>query len=108
MMELRAYTLAGAEALKRYTTEFWPRHIRSLGKYGITVRGVWVDAGAAGHRVIALVEYPQHADPSAIAEKYRASRDFAADHADFDASLIISTQCTPLEPIAAAPLPENL
>lgn len=104
MMQLHSYTLASADALRRYTTIFWSRHIQSLHKYGITVQGVWVDVGAPGHRVIALVGYPPDSDPALLAETYRASADFASDHADFDVSLIISTQTATLEGIPSSPL----
>ncbi|MGA5465055.1 NIPSNAP domain-containing protein [Mycobacterium sp. NPDC050041] len=104
MTELRIYTLADAAALHRYTTIFWPRHIHTLRRHGIVVHGVWVDTTADGHRVVALVGYPPGEDPTRRAEGYRASRDFAEDHADFDVSSIISEQTVTLEPITASPL----
>ena len=104
MMELRTYTLVSADALRRYTTSFWPRHIQSLRKHGITVHGVWIDAGANGHRVIALVGYPPGSDPARLAEIYESSADFVEDHADFDISLITSSQTGTLEPIPSSPL----
>ena len=103
-MELHTYTLGSADALRRYTTHFWPRHIQSLRKHGITVHGVWIDAGADGHRVIALIGYPPGSDPAQLAEIYRGSSDFAEDHADFDVSLVTSAQTTTLEPIQSSPL----
>ena len=104
-MELRTYTLASAEALHHYTTNFWPRHIKSLRKHGITVQGVWIDArGTDGHRVIALIGYAPGNDPARLAESYRDSPDFDGDHADFDSSLITSTQTKTLVPIPGSPL----
>ncbi|MCW2515226.1 MAG: hypothetical protein JWR11_4268 [Mycobacterium sp.] len=104
-MELRIYTLARAEALRRYTTSFWPGHIQSLRRHGITVHGVWIDVNDVdGHRVIALVGYPPGSDPAQLAESYRRSPDFVADHAAFDVSLITSTQTKTLEPIPCSPL----
>jgi hypothetical protein len=103
-MELHTYTLVSAEALGQYTTRFWPRHIRSLRKHGITVHGVWIDATADGDRVIALVSYPPGSVPATLAEAYRGSADFMADHADFDISLITSAQTETLEPIPSSPL----
>jgi hypothetical protein len=100
MMELRIYTLATADAMRHYTTQFWPRHIKSLRRHGITVHGVWIDAGDMDeHRVVALVGYPAGSDPARLADGYRQSPDFVSDHAHFDVSLIASTQTTPLEPI---------
>jgi hypothetical protein len=103
-MELHTYTLESADALRRYTTHFWPRHIQSLRKHGITIHGVWIDAGADGHRVIALVGYPPGSNPARLAETYRGSIDFAEDHADFDISHITSTQAATLEAIPSSPL----
>jgi len=103
-MELRTYALANAEALRKYTQDFWPRHIHTLRRYGITVHGVWTDVGSEGHRVMALVGYRQGDDPSRLAEDYRDSADFVEDHANFDVSLIMSTQVTILEPIPGSPL----
>lgn len=73
MLELHTYTLASAEALRQYTTHFWPRHIQSLRKHGITVQGVWIDLTADAHRVIALVHYPPGANPTRLADIYRLS-----------------------------------
>jgi hypothetical protein len=104
VMELHTYTLASDDALRRYTTHFWPRHIQSLRKHGITVHGVWIDGGADTRRVIALVSYPPGSDPARIAEIYRSSCDFAEDHADFDGDLITSAQTARIEPIPSSPL----
>lgn len=95
-MELHAYTLASADALRRYTEEFWPRHVRSLRRYDITVHGVWIDADLDAYRVLALVGYPPGSDPAVLADRYRASVDFDEDHADFDESLITARQTTRL------------
>jgi hypothetical protein len=104
MTELRIYTLADAAALRRYTTVFWPRHIPTLRRHGIAVHGVWIDTTADGHRVVALVGYPPGEDPTRLAEKYRESRDFDEDHAEFAVSSITAEQTVTLEPIAASPL----
>ncbi|BBY18639.1 NIPSNAP domain-containing protein [Mycolicibacterium litorale] len=104
MVELHTYTLASAEALRQYTTHFWPRHIESLRKHGITVQGVWIDGAPDGHRVVALVEYPPGANPARLADIYRHSVDFTEDHADFDMSLITSTHTVRLQSIPSSPL----
>lgn len=103
MLELRTYSLANEAARRQYTSEFWPRHIVSLGKYGITVHGVWTDTAPDGHRVIALIGYRDGADPQRLAEDYRNSTDFADDHAVFDTALITSVHTVTLEPIAGSP-----
>lgn len=102
-MELRTYTLADAVALERYVSVFWPRHIRSLRKYGITVHGVWTDPESSEPRVIALVDY-SGADPRSLAESYRTSADFVEDHRHFDVSLIVATHTQTLQPTASSPL----
>jgi hypothetical protein len=99
-MELRTYTLASSDALHRYTDQFWPRHRRSLDKFGITVHGVWVNTSAGEPQVIALVEYPPGSDPARLADAYRHSRDFIEDHAHFNASLIASARTATLEAIS--------
>lgn len=96
-MELRVYTLANAAAVHDYTATFWPRHIASLRKYGIAVHGVWVDIDPARHRVLVLIGYPPGTDPSAAAEKYRASADFIDDHAGFDMSVVSAPVVARLE-----------
>ncbi|MBI3228519.1 MAG: NIPSNAP family protein [Mycolicibacterium cosmeticum] len=103
MLELRTYSLANEAARRQYTSEFWPRHIVSLGKYGITVHGVWTDTAPDGHRVVALIGYRSGEDPQRLAEEYRNSADFADDHAVFDTALITSVHTVTLEPIAGSP-----
>lgn len=103
-MELRSYTLVSADALHHYTTSFWPHHIQSLRKHGITVHGVWIDGGTDVHRVLALVGYPPGADPVRLAETYRDSAEFTEDHANFEISLITSTQTTTLAPVPSSPI----
>ncbi|PND55620.1 NIPSNAP domain-containing protein [Mycobacterium sp. ENV421] len=103
MMELRTYALADTAALEGYVSEFWPRHIRTLGKYGIIVHGVWTEPSVAEPRVLALVDYSS-GDPGALAERYANSEDFIEDHRQFDPSLIVATHTRTLEPIAGSPL----
>lgn len=102
-MELRTYTLADADALESYVAEFWPRHIRTLRRYGITVHGVWTEPSAHEFRVMALVGY-SGGDPSIPAESYRSSDDFVEDHRQFDSALIVATYVQTLQPIASSPL----
>lgn len=96
--ELRIYTLSSAAAVRDYTSSFWPRHIVSLRRYGVTVHGVWVVADQASHRVVPLIGYPPGADPILVAEKYRASSDFIDDHAVFDMSLVSAPEVAVLAP----------
>jgi hypothetical protein len=104
VIELRTYTLASPHALNEYTSHFWPRHIESLRKHGITVHGVWTESGSNRQRVIALIGYPPASDPVLLAQKYIDSDDFTADHADFDVSSIVTEQTVTLTPIPSSPL----
>ncbi|CAN7447315.1 NIPSNAP family protein [Mycolicibacterium frederiksbergense] len=103
-MEMRTYTLADDGALQRYVSTFWPRHIQSLQKYGITVHGVWIEQSSGDRRVVALVGYRPGEDPRHLAESYRNSVDFVDDHANFDIELITSTHTVRLDPIPSSPL----
>ncbi|MDZ7886501.1 MAG: NIPSNAP family protein [Mycobacterium sp.] len=103
-MEMRTYTLADDDALQRYVSTFWPRHIQSLQKYGITVHGVWTEQSSDDRRVIALVGYRPGEDPLDLAESYRKSVDFVDDHANFDIALITSKHTVRLDPIASSSL----
>lgn len=98
-MELKTYTLVDADAVAKYTNEFWPRHIQSLHEYGITIHGLWTDANARSNRVMALVEYPPDEDAEEAANRYRASKNFVDDHADFDVHLITDEQTIQLDAV---------
>jgi hypothetical protein len=100
VLELRTYSLANEAARRQYTEQFWPRHIRSLAKYGITVHGLWTDTATDGHRVVALIGYRAGEEPHRLADAYRAGTDFTADHADFDVALITAVHTVTLEPVA--------
>jgi NIPSNAP len=102
--ELRTYTLASADAVHQYTTSFWPRHIASLRKHGVTVHGVWAVIENPDHRVIALIGYPPGADPEQLAATYRASTDYLDDHAHFDMSQVSQPVTTVLEAIPGSSL----
>jgi hypothetical protein len=41
MYQLRTYTLQTTDALERYATVHWPRHISSLRAFGVTTHGIW-------------------------------------------------------------------
>jgi hypothetical protein len=103
MIELKTYTLVNADAVAKYTTDFWPRHIRSLHEYGITIHGLWTEASTDSNRVIALIEHPQDENSSQAANRYRASQDFVDDHADFDVRLITDEQTVRLQAVEASP-----
>ncbi len=105
MYQLRIYTLRTAEALKDYATSHYPRHIPSLRAYGVTTHGIWTDHDADAHRLVALISYPEGADPAAVTAEYMAGREFAADMEGFDISNITDVEEILLDPTAASPLP---
>jgi NIPSNAP len=104
MCQLRIYTLRTAEALEDYATVHWPRHIPSLRAFDVTTHGIWTDHDADAHRLVALISYPDEADPSAVTAAYMAGPEFKADMEGFDVSNIINVEELLLDPTAASPL----
>ncbi|PRY41545.1 NIPSNAP family protein [Umezawaea tangerina] len=104
MYQLRTYTLRTAEALHDYATVHWARHIPSLRTFGVTTHGIWTDHNADAHRLIALIAYPDGADPGEVTAAYMASPEFAADMRGFDIGDIIGVEELLLDPTAASPL----
>ena len=104
MYQLRIYTLRTAEALEDYATTHWPRHIPSLRAFGVTTHGIWTDHDADAHRLLALISYPEGADPAEVTAAYMAGPEFTADMQGFDASNITNVEELLLNPTAASPL----
>ncbi|MEV4130478.1 NIPSNAP family protein [Nocardia sp. NPDC049707] len=104
MYQLRIYTLRTVEALEQYATVHWTRHISSLRDFGVTTHGIWTQHDADAHRLLALISYPEGADPTEVATAYMASPGFAADMDGFDVSDIITVEDLLLDPAAASPL----
>jgi hypothetical protein len=104
MYQLRIYTLRTVEALEQYARVHWPRHISSLRAFGITTHGIWIQHDADAHRLLALVSYPDGADPAEVSMAYMASPGFAADMDGFDFGDIITVEELLLDPIAVSPL----
>jgi hypothetical protein len=77
MDQLRIYTLRTAEALEDYATTRWPSHFRSLRVFGVTTHGIWTDHDIDAHRLVALISYPEGADPGEITTSYMASADLS-------------------------------
>ena len=101
MFQLRIYTLRSAPALERYTAVHWARHIPSLATFGVTTHEVWTQRGDGDHRLVALISYPDSADPAALTRDFMASAEFAADMEGFDPEDIVAVESTLLD---AAPL----
>ncbi len=104
MYQVRIYTLSTAEALGDYATAHWPHHVESLHAYGVTTHGIWTDHDVNAHRLLALISYPDGADPAAINASYMAGSGFAADMKGFDTSNITNVEEILLDPTAASPL----
>lgn len=98
MDQLRIYTLQTAEALQDYATTRWISHVRSLRAFGVTTRGIWTGHDTGAHRLIALISYPEGADPGEITASYMASAQFAADMRGFDVTSIVKVEELLLDP----------
>ena len=85
MFQLRIYTLRTPQALERYASVHWARHISSLEAFGVATHGIWTARDGGENRLFALVSYEKGADPTRVESAYMASSDFAADMAGFDA-----------------------
>ncbi|WP_099022960.1 NIPSNAP family protein [Mycolicibacterium palauense] len=104
MLQLRIYTLRSPEALQRYATVHWARHLATFRTFGITICGVWTERGDETNRLVALIRYPVAADPDEITRDVMASRQFDADMAGFDADEIVDVQTAALEPTTYSPI----
>ncbi|MCP2263258.1 hypothetical protein ACFQHV_21300 [Promicromonospora thailandica] len=104
MDQLKIYTLRTEEALQRYATVHWPRHVTSMPSFGVTVRGFWTDHQAGAHRLIALLSFEESVDPDEFFTAYVASPELAADMQGFDTSDILDVEDLLLDPVAGSPL----
>jgi hypothetical protein len=103
MFQLRMYTLRSPEALQRYATVHWARHLRTFKRFGVTTHGVWTERNGGVNRLIALVRYPTGADPEQLARRCMASPEFADDMAGFDVDEIVDVQSMLLDPTTFSP-----
>jgi NIPSNAP len=93
MEQLRIYTLADKNTAEHYFTEHWTKHIESLPKFGVQVKGVWIgNTPEIENQVIALVSFPDDADIDEMTERYMKSQDFADDMAGFERSKITNVE----------------
>jgi len=104
MLQLRIYTLRSPDALRRYATVHWARHLATFATFGVTTRGVWTESGGDRNRLVALVGYPPGANPDELTRLIMASTDFAADMAGFDVDDIVDVQTTLLGPTSFSPV----
>ena len=106
MFQLRIYTLRSPEALRRYATVHWARHLDTFPAFGVTTHGVWTeqDEGATATRLVALVDYPADVDPEQLTRRVMASAEFGADMAGFDADDITDVESILLDPTPFSPI----
>jgi hypothetical protein len=104
MFQLRIYTLRSLAALQQYATVHWARHLATFETFGVTTHGVWTDRGDGAHRLVALIRYPEGADPEQLERRCMASPEFAADMAGFDVNEIVDVQSLLLEPTSYSPI----
>lgn len=102
--EFRIYTLRTPEALAQYAQTIYPRHIRSMGRFGVELRGFWTKRDDPAPRLFALVSYAEGQDPGEVAKRYLRSADFAEDTRGFDTSTTTNVGTTILEPLVGSPL----
>jgi hypothetical protein len=98
MFQLRIYTLRSPDALQRYATIHWARHLPTFATFGVTTDGVWTERSDGTNRLVALIRYPPGADPEELTRLIMTSREFAADMAGFDTEDIVDVQSVLLDP----------
>jgi hypothetical protein len=104
MFQLRIYTLRSPEALQRYTTVHWARHLSTFATFGVSTHGVWTERADGMNRLVALIDYPPGSDPDRLTRDIMASPAFAADMDGFDVDDIIDVQSLLLDPASFSPI----
>ena len=104
MFQLRIYTLRSARALERYANVHWARHVPSLARFGVTTHGIWTQRGDDDHRLVALISYPDGADPAELTGDFMASAEFAADMDGFDPNDIVAVDAMLLDTAPSSPI----
>jgi hypothetical protein len=105
MFQLRIYTLRSPQALERYATVHWARHLTTFKTFGVTTEGVWTERSDCVNRLVALIRYPPDADPEQLTRHIMTSPQFAADMAGFESDdQIVDVQSVPLDPTSFSPI----
>jgi hypothetical protein len=104
MFQLRIYSLRSSDALQRYATVHWARHLATFESFGVVTHGVWTERSASAHRLIALIHYPPGAEPGQLTQHIMASPEFAADMAGFDVDEIVEVESFSLDPASFSPI----
>jgi hypothetical protein len=103
MFQLRIYTLRSAEALDRYSSVHWARHIGSHEAFGGATPGVWTEREGSAERLVALVSFADDADPTAVTDEYLASAEFKADMEGFDPRDVVAVDTILLDATRSSP-----
>ncbi len=104
MFQLRIYTLRSPEALQRYATVHWARHLATFTTFGVTTHGVWTEETGGANRLVALIAYPAGADPELLTRHIMTSPEFAADMVGFNVDEIVDVQSILLDPTSFSPI----
>ncbi|HKV20178.1 MAG TPA: NIPSNAP family protein [Mycobacterium sp.] len=104
MFQLRIYTVMSRDALQRYATVHWARHLRTFEAFGVATHGVWTERGDGANRLVALIRFPDGADAEELTRRIMASPEFAADMAGFDVDEIVDVQSVLLDPTDFSPI----
>ncbi|MFZ0907126.1 MAG: NIPSNAP family protein [Mycobacterium sp.] len=104
MFQLRIYTLRTEDALDRYASVHWARHISSLDTFGVTTYGVWTERANEENRLFALISYADGANPEELTSEYLASAEFKADMKGFDPQDMLDVETILLDATAASPM----
>jgi hypothetical protein len=104
MFQLRIYTLRSPEALQQYAMVHWARHLATFTTFGVTTHGVWTERSGDAYRLVAVIRYPQGADPDRLTRQIMTSPEFAADMAGFNTDEIVDVQSVLLDPTTFSPI----
>ncbi len=105
MFQLRIYTLGSPEALQRYATVHWVRHLATFTTFGVTTHGVWTERSGGANRLVALIRYPPGTDPEQLTRHIMTSPEFAADMSGFNPDdEIVDVQSVLLDPTSFSPI----
>lgn len=104
MFQLRIYTLGSRDALRRYATIHWARHVVTFATFGVETHGVWTEHAGGTDRLVALIRYPPDADPDDLARRIMSSREFASDMEGFEVEEIVDVAAVLLDPTSYSPI----
>lgn len=106
IVQLRIYTLRSTDALHRYASIHWARHVPTFARFGVVTLGVWTETERDGEarRLVALVRYPPGTDPDELTQHIMSSPEFAADMAGFDVDEIVDVDAVTLDSTSFSPV----